>query len=170
MDRNGLSPIDIYKIQKLYKCEVLTIPEILSLDETEVDIEKIEKTKNRFKLETGFNSVNESLADLYLSKTYETCGLNHVWPVDYPLVDSKHRLYKLMCIRKKPTMGRCRYSIECDSENAFCVRPFFKRRGYCAKFSNKRVNQIGQLVNDKLFEYGKKVKDSVKGIFYLNKK
>ena len=37
--------------------------------------------------------------------------MDYYWPADYPLVESKHELYKLICIRKKEVNERCRFSI-----------------------------------------------------------
>lgn len=162
--RDRLSPIDIFKIQSLYKCRTLTIPVTLKENDA-IEEERIDKINKRFNLETEFNNVDSDLASRYLEKTYEMCGIDYVWPVDYPLVESKHRLYKLLCQKKKNPRGRCRYSIECNDEEAFCLRPLFKKKGYCMKFNNEKLNSISQTINDKMFEYGIKFKKGIKKIF-----
>ncbi len=162
--RDKMTPIDIYKIQKLYRCEALTIPEVIR-EHDSIEEDRIEKINKRFMLETRFNGISETLAEKYLEKTYETCGIDYAWPVDYPLVESNHRLYKLMCMRKKAPGGRCRFSVECDDEEAVCVRPFFKKRGFCVKFSNEKVNHFTQRANDLMFEWGIKVSDGVRNVF-----
>jgi hypothetical protein len=166
--RDKMTPIDIYKLQKLYKCQALTIPEVIK-ERDSIEEERVEKINKRFKLETRFNGISDALAEKYLEKTYETCGIDHFWPVDYPLVESTHRFYKLMCTRKKAPFGRCRFSVECNDEEAVCVRPFFKKRGFCTKFANEKLNNFSQEANDLMFHWGTKVKDTVRQVLTKQK-
>ncbi|RNA11271.1 hypothetical protein BpHYR1_014830, partial [Brachionus plicatilis] len=41
-----------------------------------------------------------------------------------------------------------------------CVRPFFKKIGYCLRTDNSKINEIGQTVNDSLLKYGKVIGSS----------
>ena len=95
---------------------------------------------------------------MYLKKTHEICGLNHFWPVNYPLVNSSHRLYKLMCVPKRPLKSSCKFSIECSDENAVCFRPILLPNGTCTKLTNEKLNEILVKINDSLIKVGKKIK------------
>lgn len=156
-NRESLTPIDIYKIQKLYKCKTISIPELVS----DADPARMEEIKKRFRTETNFNGISEELIERYLDHSFGICGLNRYWPVDYPMVNSTHRLYKLMCLKKKDIGQECRFSIECQDDLSVCVRPFFKKVGYCIKTDNTKINEISQTVNDSLLKYGKVVKDAL---------
>lgn len=154
--RESLTPIDIYKIQKLYKCKTIKIPELIS----SIDPERAEEIKKRFRTEAYFNEINSELVERYLTHSFNLCGFNRYWPVDYPLVNSTHRLYKLMCQKKREIGEQCRFSIECQDDLSVCVRPFFKKVGYCIKTDNIKINEISQTLNDSLLKYGKVFKDA----------
>jgi hypothetical protein len=157
--RDKLSPIDVHKIQTLYQCEAISVPEVRSDSIDEVRLANITK---RFMTETKINDISEALAEKYLETSLRLCGENHFWPVHYPLVEDEHPLYKLMCTPKRVASpkdewyGKCRFSVECDDrEKSYCVRPFFKRRGYCSKLGGS----VGQSFNDWLFGWGQSIKD-----------
>ncbi|CAF0843490.1 unnamed protein product [Brachionus calyciflorus] len=152
--REGMTPLDIYKIQRLYKCKALEIPDFIT--GISQDDERVEREKKRFKTEANFNSISNEMIEKYLNQTFSLCGGNYFWPLNYPLVESNHRLYKLICMKKKSPGEKCRFSIECNSESV-CIRPFFKKVGYCIKIDNEKINNLSQNVNDSMFEYGKKV-------------
>ena len=73
-----------------------------------------------------------------------------------------------MCHRKKTPGDRCYFSIECNDEDAFCLRPFFKRRGYCIRISNDRLNSIAGKINDLAFQGATKVKSFLTRFFQRN--
>ena len=100
------------------------------------------------------------MMDKYLNKSYTTCGTNHYWPSDYPLVDSKHRLYTLICQPKKKIDQDCKLSIECVDHEAVCIRFMFKKVGTCVKIQNKEINTVKNDINDAMFKIGKTVKDT----------
>jgi hypothetical protein len=161
--REKLTPIDVYKIQRFYKCAHIPIPEIVKENDS-IEDERMGKINERFRLEARFQSISEELIQAYLDKTYDSCGIEHYWPPNYPLVDSKHRLYKLMCQRKKQVKERCRFSIECLDEIAVCVRPFFINSGFCVRPENEKLNKVTQVINDSMFKAGKSVKDAFKKV------
>jgi len=166
IQREKLSPIDIYKVQKLYKCSLIKAPRIVKYeDDDDTEHEALEKVKERFNTEAKFSSINETLIERYLKKTYETCGINHFWPHDYPLVKTEHELYKLICVHKKSYGESCRFSLDCVDNDAICVRPFFIKAGVCFKLENEALNNFGQSVNDKMYQAGKKIKDTMKESF-----
>ena len=75
-NRENLSPIDIYKIQKLYNCKVITIPKIkINEGGLEDVLVKTAKINKRFKLEASLREISNDLMDKYLKKNYETCGI-----------------------------------------------------------------------------------------------
>lgn len=51
--REKMTPIDIYKVQRFYKCPTLPIPEILKEGDS-IEAEKMEIIIERFKLEADF--------------------------------------------------------------------------------------------------------------------
>lgn len=157
--RDKLTPIDIFKLQKLYKCSSIDIPEIVHENDS-IEEERMEKMRQRFKLEAKFNGIGEELVEKYLQKSYTTCGVEHYWPLSYPIVESDHRLYKLMCTRKKSVKESCRFSIECNDDFAVCVRPFFKKVGLCVRPNNEKLNELSQTVNDSMFKLGNKMKSA----------
>lgn len=170
--RDSLSPIDIYKIQKLYDCDVLTIPKTRPGNETLDELLlKTKKINARFHLEASFHKTTTfQVREEYLKKNYLTCGLDYFWPADYPIVDSKDPLYNLICIRKKKVNEPCKFSIECKDGDAACVRVFFKKTGFCMRlFKDPKLNKINQKINDKMFEAGKWIKNKpgawIKNIF-----
>jgi hypothetical protein len=78
-NRENLSPIDIYKIQKLYNCKVITIPKVKINDGGLEDIlVKTAKINKRFKLEASLREISNELMDKYLKKNYETCGIDFI--------------------------------------------------------------------------------------------
>lgn len=160
-ERNFLSNIDKIQIQRLYKCKEIEMPNIVKM-KSFADEAKVQKLRDRFEIETSFESYDKNIVDKYLQRTIRTCGMNHFWPSEYPLVDQDHELYKLVCIKKRDIGERCRFSLECMNEEAVCIRIFFKRSGRCFKTDNQKINKYSQNVNDKLFKAGKKVKDKVK--------
>jgi hypothetical protein len=107
------------------------------------------------------------MIDKYLNKSYTTCGTNHYWPSDYPLVESKHRLYTLICQSKKKIDQDCKLSFECIDHEAVCVRFMFKKVGTCVRIYNKEMNNVKNDINDAMFKIGKTVKDTWK--FSINK-
>lgn len=159
--REKLTPIDVYKIQRFYKCNTIPIPEIVKEQDT-LEEDKMNKINGRFRLEAQFDGISDDLIEKYLEKTYDTCGVEHYWPPNYPLVEVKHRLYKLMCSRKKGVKERCRFSIECQDELAVCIRPFYIKSGFCVRPENETLNRMTQVVNDSMFKFGRKVKDTAK--------
>lgn len=156
--RDKLTPIDVFKLQRLYKCQTIDKPEIIT-DLNEDDTERADKLKKRFRIEAKFNGITDDLVEKYLNQTFSYCGIKSFWPLNYPLIDKNHGLYKLICIKRKPVGERCRFSIECQEDTSTCIRPFFTKVGYCVNSNNQKFNEISQTVNDSLFEYGKKVKD-----------
>ena len=108
---------------------------------------------------------SDELMDKYLNKSYATCGSNHFWPTDYPLVESKHRLYTLICEPKKKIDQECKSSFECLDSEAACVRFMFKKVGTCVKINNKEINTVKNDINDAMFKIGKTVKDTWKVSF-----
>ncbi len=164
--RDKLTPIDIFKIQSLYKCNTLTIPSIIKSADS-IEEEKMEKISARLRIEARFNGVSDDLVEKYLEKTYDTCGVDHYWPPDYPLVESEHRLYKLMCLPKKTTYERCRFSIECQDEDAVCFRFLVRKKGHCVRFENDKVHRVVQKINDKSYELGFTVKSALSN--FINK-
>lgn len=155
--RNTLSTLDKYIVQTLYKCKQISMPDV-ELSEDNIEQENWDKIIERFRLEAEFNCISKDIVDKYLDKSYEMCGVSHTWPLSYPLLESKHPWYKLLCLNKKPHGSRCRYSIECEDETAVCVRPFYKRRGYCTRFTNQNLNSVSNTVNDWMFKIGNVVK------------
>lgn len=156
---NVLTPIDIFKVQKLYECNSIDIPEIVH-ELYWFDKYKMSQIRIRFRLEASFNGIGEELIEKYVEKTFKTCGLKHFWPVNYPIVESKHRLYTLMCIKKKTVLETCMFSIECEDEYAVCVRPFFKKVGICVRPDNEQLNQLSRTVNDSMFIIGNTMKSA----------
>lgn len=163
-ERNTMSNLDILQIQLLYKCRTMAPPDIVKT-KSFADEAKIAKLRDRFKLETAFDSIDESVSDKFLQRTFRTCGLSHFWPSEYPLIDDNNELYTYVCIKKRAQGERCRFSLECEDEDAVCIRPFFKRSGNCFKTENKKLNQYTQKINDKMFKAAKKIKDKVKSSF-----
>jgi hypothetical protein len=163
IERRYLSNIDIIQVQTMYNCKKIKTPAIAALATNE-DMDHRLKQSNRFQIEAAFLGLDDNLIKKYLNKTYETCGMNHFWPIDYPLVESNHKHYQLNCIEKKPTYGRCFFSLECISDNAVCNRPFFKRRGWCITMGFDDLDKLNQKINDGFFEAGKIVKDNWKKI------
>lgn len=155
--RETTSPIDIYKIQSLYHCQLMKTPLIMRnvLDESTKDL-----VETRFRTEAKFRGIATNIIDKYLSKTYTTCGSNHFWPSDYPLVDSKHPLYTLICQEKKELNGECKFSFECLNHQAACVRFMFKKTGSCVQIDNDQINKVKNTINDSMFKIGKTVKDT----------
>lgn len=153
-DRSTMSKIDIIEVQTNYACKQIQIPTIsheYDLEDTELR-SKIEK---RFEIESAFLKKDKQLTQNYLNKTFETCGMNHYWPFDYPLVQSNHKHYQLYCQKKKESLEKCLFSIECGpDDSAVCVRFFFKKTGRCVK-----TGSIGRKINDQMFKQGKKIKD-----------
>lgn len=163
IERRYLSNIDIIQVQTLYNCRKLPMPNI-SKQVTSEDADHRVKQSKRFQIEAKFLGVNDSLIERYLNKTYDTCGMNHFWPADYPLVESDHKHYQLNCVSKKKNFERCLFSLECSNDETVCNRPFFKKRGWCIDIGNNDLNKLNQLINDGLFEAGKIVKDKLKDI------
>jgi hypothetical protein len=149
---NLMSPIDIIEIQNNYGCKSIKMPDIL-YEHTVEDSKLRTDLEKRFKLEADFLRRDKQLMNLYLNKTFETCGMNHYWPFDYPLVESQHKHYQLYCLQKKKTTEKCRFSLECVND-AVCVRFAFKTNGLCVK-----PGSVGRDINDAMFKLGKKFKD-----------
>jgi hypothetical protein len=126
--------------------------------------------KKRFETEAAFNGITPELRDKYFQKTYNSCGMKHFWPVNYPMVESNHTLYTLVCTLKKKFGEKCRFSLECADDDAVCVRPLYLNVGVCFRTENDNFNMISQKVNDKMLEAGKFVKDKVKDSFKSIKK
>lgn len=160
IERRLLSNIDILQLQSMYNCKKLKSPKIIKEIDDE-DREHREKQSKRFELEAAFLDLDANLTRRYLNKTYETCGMNHFWPADYPLVESNHKHYEYICIAKKKNNERCFFSIECADDESVCMRPFFKKRGWCVNTGYDDLNKINQKINDGIFENGKLVKDKL---------
>jgi dGTP triphosphohydrolase len=162
--RDRLSKIDIYKIQKVYGCDLIKLPHIEYYNETTSYL--IEDINERFHIEAAFEQVDTLLVEEYLNKSNSFCGRNHFWPIDYPLVTDKNELYKLVCQEKKKLSATCQFSLECLDEEAICVRFLFKKHGFCFKYEdNDDINEFGQDINDGAFKTGsffKRTKDYMK--------
>jgi hypothetical protein len=104
--------------------------------------------------------INEEVVGKYLAKTYDVCGIDHYWPLNYPIVENNHNLYKLMCIRKKQVKESCKFSLECIDERAVCLRPFLWPTGFCVRPENDRLNTVVLTANDYMVKFGKKVKET----------
>lgn len=131
--KEELSPIDIYKIQKLYQCKTIDMPKIVYLNESLSNKNKTVLRELRFIVEASASSINKNVIDRYLRQTYDICGENHYWPYDYPLIDSRNDIYKLICMPKKKLDDICRFSIECLDDNAVCVRYRINKLPHCYK-------------------------------------
>jgi hypothetical protein len=169
-DRDRLTPIDVYKIQRLYKCPTIPVPKIVtektgSMNVNDDDDEQQRKIKERFYLEGKFSGTSDELLQRYLNKSYETCGVEHFWPPSYPLVESNHPLYKLMCLPKRKTLKICRFSFECAGEKSVCVQPFFINKGFCLQPDSEPLNKASQILNDSAFKLGNKAKEIFKDVF-----
>lgn len=163
-ERNALSRLDILQIQRFYGCKEAKRPNIVRMQPF-VDEAKVSKLRNRLNIETSFENVEKSIVDKYVQRTYKTCGMSHFWPSEYPLVDSDHELYAYVCEEKKKLGQRCRFSFDCEDEEAVCVRLLFKKSGNCFRTENQKINDLSQRVSDKLFKTGKKIKDKVKNSY-----
>ncbi len=152
-ERNTLSKIDILQIQKFYQCDEIEAPKIRkAIDFSDMLI--MQQEADRFINEALFNGIDHDLATKYIEKSLNKCGLDHYWNMEYPLVDSKHKHYDLVCEEKKLVTNACRFSHECKGVDASCIRLFFKKNGFCFKTGNEKVNEIGQKVNDIIFKKG----------------
>jgi hypothetical protein len=113
-------------------------------------------------MEGTFKGISDEVLLRYMNQTYQMCGLEHYWPVNYPLVESRHPLYKLMCARKKGENEKCKFSFECSDKQATCLRPFFVPTGFCARLSSDKLNVAAQKAHDMFFKFGIKVKNTLK--------
>ena len=100
--RDSFSKLDILKIQTLYGCEVIEPPRITYPMDAN-DLSEIEEISKRFRIETEFLGMNQTLVDTYLIKSLSTCGIGHFWDLDYPLVEKEHKHYEMVCEEKKLT-------------------------------------------------------------------
>lgn len=151
---NKLSKLDVYKIQHEYECLTRKLPYIF-YEYDEDDFELKADIEKRFMTEANFLRKDKMLIRSYLNKSFETCGMDHYWPYDYPLVTSTNKYYHYYCEEKKKPSSKCLFSIECGPrDEAVCVRFFFKKTGTCAK-----LTKVGNKVNDAFFKIGAKVKD-----------
>lgn len=89
-----------------------------------------------------------------MDRTFTTCGLDHYWDLKYPIVDSNHKHYEFICKPKKPAKEECLFTIECQDEQATCLRPFFINTGICFRTKYARVNKISSVVNDQIMKNG----------------
>ena len=142
----------------MFRCDTLPIPgEGMS---ESVEESRLVKIVERFKTETVLDSsINQTLVDIYLEKTHQLCGLDRVWPLEYPIVESNHKLYKFLCVQKKEKWSKCHYSIECDNEEAVC------EFGKCINPQNRILSDVMQVLHDKgrLIVY--KIKTAMKVLF-----
>lgn len=160
VERRFFSAIDIIQVQSLYNCKKMNSPKI-SKESSVQDTEHRLKQSKRFEKEAAFLGLDKDLIQKYLNKTYDTCGLDHFWPADYPLVESNHKHYQYICVEKKNSNGRCLFSLECSNDEAVCNRPFFKKRGWCINTGYDDLNKINQKINDEIMEKGKVIKDTL---------
>ena len=123
INRSKLTKIDIYQVQRLYQCTTLRAPRIVRIREEHRS--RIEKADKRFMIETEIHDIDPKLALKYLNKSHKLCGLEHYWPLNYPIIDQNHRHYKYSCIPKVENKKACRFSMQCLDERAFCIRLFF---------------------------------------------
>ena len=159
MDRDTVSNIDVFQVQSAYNCKLIPVPEY-EVDEFRLLSFKRSLSERLIK-EAKFRGVSDDVIEKYLEKTFTVCGLDHYWPIDYPIVESNHLHYRFVCKTKKEPNQKCKYSIECE-DDAYCVRPFFTSTGICVRTGNEKIDLIGQAINDEMFESGKKVKDTAK--------
>lgn len=160
-ERNTLSKIDILQIQKLYECNEIVQPWIRkAMDFSE--LEETRKINDRFTNEAIFSGISEELVEKYLEKTTKTCGIEHYWHMEYPLVESEHKHYLYVCEKKKLANQYCRFSIECQGEDSSCIRLFFRKHGFCLKTKYAKLNAYGQKINDVIFQKGQVVKEEAK--------
>jgi hypothetical protein len=156
-ERNQMSPIDILQIQTSYSCKLLKKPDIIHEYDVE-DSELRSRIEKRFHIEAAYVKKTHDLISNYLNRTFETCGMNHYWTLEYPIVQSQHKDYLFYCKEKKKSFEKCSFSIECGPQDKrVCVRPFFMKTGFCSSLGSS----LGRKINDQFFKQIKKVKDII---------
>lgn len=88
--------------------------------------------------------------------------MDHYWPVNYPLVDSQHALYNLMCKPKKARYEKCKLSFECKGENSVCLRLLYMPTGFCANSSNLVFNKLLEKSHDVMMSLASKIRSLFK--------
>jgi hypothetical protein len=95
---------------------------------------------------------NLTLANAYFLRSLKTCGSDHYWPLDYPIVPNHHELYKTVCLKKKQKNGVCKLTIEC--ENGMECSKIILRNGVCRKPHSSPFKILARIIESKFKQFG----------------
>ena len=149
-----LSPIDIIEVQRFYNCQedsLLNIKEI-----TKEEMNNLDDSYAQIVNEAILLKFNLNLTNKYFKRSLKTCGLDHYWPLDYPIVPNHHELYKTVCLKKKGKNGPCKLTIEC--ENGMECSKILLRNGVCRKPNTNPVKIFARIIESKIKQFGKSFK------------
>ena len=149
-----LSPIDIIQIQRFYGCKETSIPQVTKINEKHMN--GLHDAYGQFVKEAIQLGFNLTLANSYFTRSLKTCGYDHYWPLDYPIVENHHELYKTVCLKKKKKNGSCKFTIEC--ENDMECSKILLRNGVCRKPETNKFKIFARIFESKLKQFSQTLK------------
>ena len=152
--KEELSPIDIIQVQRLYKCQEALLPNIKEI--TEKEFGEISNSNAIIVNEAVLLKLDVNLTKKYYMKSLKTCGSEHYWPLDYPIIPYQHELYKTVCLKKKGNNVPCKLTIECENGTE-CLKIFF-RDGLCRKPNSNPIKTFARIVESKTKQFYKSFK------------
>lgn len=147
IERDTLSLIDIIQIQRFYNCEQISLDNFKIVNITSMQL--VENLYGRFREETSNLKISRDLANKYFKRTIQTCGLYHYWPLDYPIVENNHELYKTVCLKKKGKNEPCKFTEECNIEKGFVCSKVLLKNGVCRFLNSNPIRTFARILESK---------------------
>jgi hypothetical protein len=153
IERNQLSPIDIIQVQRKYGCNEASIQEIVAVGNKSTDY--INSFVLKFETEAANLKIPESVSYSYLVRSMVTCGVSHYWPLDYPIVEHDHELYRAICRQQKPKNEPCKFTLECQADLE-CAKILF-RNGVCRQTNSNVARTFFRILSSKFKQASKQL-------------